>query len=360
MGSKQDTQEQVTQELRHQSSLDLSEDAYLAIRHLPCAKDLQQTARQQLVSRLDSYCASHRPLFGRVLALLQAEVLPLLEQGSLAGGAEYVTQDALLSQHPVCVDMLLDVLSDRGFRATYARETLHVPAAFDAASGAISCRPLAQHRFRFAFQVSSERDAAMLKALEIAARITEAARSNMAAGAAAAAAAAAAAGGAAAALPGGGQQQLAAWAAPPLAAAAAAAAGHHHPAAHAAGVLGGLHAAALTMSFIPEHLDNEAKARAQDLRRVALAGRGDKAAAAPASAAASIAAAAAAAAASRAAGSSCSSGACGGSCGGSGGGSDAPGSQHAGSEEPFVIHRCLRPDLQCGHSMELEVVSADG
>jgi hypothetical protein len=114
MSSVQDTHEQITQELRHQSSLDLSEDAYSAIRHLPHAKDLQQTARQQLVSRLEGYCSQQRPLFGRVLALMGSEVLPLLQQGALAGAAEWVSHEPLFASHPAAIDMVLDVLSDRG------------------------------------------------------------------------------------------------------------------------------------------------------------------------------------------------------------------------------------------------------
>ena len=136
----------VLQELRYQSSLDLSEEAYNAIRHLPLAKDLQQTARQQLVSRLEHYCQQQRPLFGRVLDLLQSEVLPLLQQGALAGAAEWVSQESLLSQHPVCVDMLLDVLADRGFKSTYCKEALMVPVAVDAATGNVTVRTQPQHR----------------------------------------------------------------------------------------------------------------------------------------------------------------------------------------------------------------------
>jgi hypothetical protein len=29
-------------------------------------------------------------------------------------------------------------------------------------------------------------------------------------------------------------------------------------------------------------------------------------------------------------------------------------------EDVFTIHRCLRPDMNCGHAQELEVVSASG
>ena len=40
----------------------------------------------------------------------------MLKQSSLAGAAEYRTQSTLLSGSPHAVDILIDVLSDRGFR----------------------------------------------------------------------------------------------------------------------------------------------------------------------------------------------------------------------------------------------------
>ena len=43
-------------------------------------------------------------------------MLPLLKQSSLAGAAEYRTQAALLERSPHAVDVLIDVLTDRGFR----------------------------------------------------------------------------------------------------------------------------------------------------------------------------------------------------------------------------------------------------
>lgn len=310
------------QELRYQSSLDLSEEAYNAIRHLPLAKDLQQTARQELVGRLEFYCQQQRPLFGRVLGILQAQVLPLLQQGALAGSAEWVSQEPLFSQHSVCVDMLLDVLSDRGFKATYCKETIVVPASIDTETGNIIVRPQPQHRFRFSLEQAGEREASMLKALEIAARITEAARSNMVAAAAQSRG-----------LDGSGEQQL--------------------QQQHSVVGMAGLHPhAPITESFIPDHMNHEAKAkRAQDLRRVTLTALSQKAmyaAAAPTAAAAvgSVANAAAV-------GVSCGSEACSGACSGSGG---------SGLDEEglYTIHQCMRPELNCGHAEELEVVAASG
>eukprot|EP00879_Flechtneria_rotunda_P009169 GHRR01009599.1.p1 GENE.GHRR01009599.1~~GHRR01009599.1.p1 ORF type:complete len:447 (+),score=143.70 GHRR01009599.1:767-2107(+) len=230
MGSQTDTQEQITQELRYQSSLDLSEETYRTIRHLPLAKDLQQTARQQLVSRLEGYCRQQRPLFGHVLALLQQHVVPLLQQGALAGAAEWVTKEDLFSQHPGCIGMLLDVLTDRGFQAHYVQEVVSVPVKLDVATGSIEAQLQAVHRFRFSFEAPGVRDASALNALEIAVRISEAARSSVAA------------------VGSSGATMLG----------LAGSAVQHHSAALTPAT------APITESFIPEHLDFEAKMRAQD------------------------------------------------------------------------------------------------
>ena len=66
MGSLAETREQITKELRYQSSLDLSVATYVMIRHLPLAKDIVRSARQELVMRLDGYCEANAELFREV------------------------------------------------------------------------------------------------------------------------------------------------------------------------------------------------------------------------------------------------------------------------------------------------------
>jgi hypothetical protein len=215
------------------------------------------------------------------------------------------------------------------------REALAVPVALDAASGAISSRLAPQHRFRFGYAHEGGRDSAMLKALEIAARIIEAARGNIAAQAQQA-------------------QQQPAFTLPAAAGigGAGASSGHaHHAAAHL------LHhpfaATKVTESFIPTHLDHEAKARAAaaqqvGLKRVSLVAQGQAAAAAAAAATAATASSSS---------TSCGSQGCA-TCGCSS--SDDPAAAGAGGDGAvFVIHACMRPDLLCGHSHELEVTAGN-
>ena len=66
MGSLEDTRAQISRELRYQSSLDLDESTYAAIRHLPLAQDLVRASRQQLVHRLDTYSKRHHMIYMEV------------------------------------------------------------------------------------------------------------------------------------------------------------------------------------------------------------------------------------------------------------------------------------------------------
>jgi len=67
MGSLEECRHQIVRELRYQSSMDLEEATYSAIRHLPLARELVRTSRQQLVSHLDGYCRKHNAVFKQVL-----------------------------------------------------------------------------------------------------------------------------------------------------------------------------------------------------------------------------------------------------------------------------------------------------
>ncbi|GBF96259.1 adenylate kinase [Raphidocelis subcapitata] len=181
MGSLAETQEQITKELRYQSSLDLGATTYALIRHLPLARDVVFSARQELVMRLDGYTETVPELFQQVVDRIANDVLPVVRQAGLAGHAEYVTKSSFFCQNPVTVDMLVDVLTDRGFHVCYIREELPLPSRVDPVTGAIACSREPVHRFRIAFETKGVRDdvAALEKAFEIAARLAESGAGGM-------------------------------------------------------------------------------------------------------------------------------------------------------------------------------------
>eukprot|EP00879_Flechtneria_rotunda_P014177 GHRR01014814.1.p1 GENE.GHRR01014814.1~~GHRR01014814.1.p1 ORF type:complete len:234 (+),score=57.89 GHRR01014814.1:1852-2553(+) len=171
MGSLEETRQQITTELRYQSSLDLGSTTYELIRHLPLAKDVVLSARQELVMRLDGYCEVSHELFTEVIERIINDVLPVVRQSGLAGHAEYVTRSAFFSEHPVAIDMMVDVLTDRGFHVCYVREDSAIPERVDLNTGAISYSLRPSHKFKITFDARGPRDE--IKALELAARMAE-------------------------------------------------------------------------------------------------------------------------------------------------------------------------------------------
>jgi len=160
MGSLDECRAQIVRELRYQSSLDLDKKTYAAIKHLPLARDLVRVARQRLVFRLDSYCKRYNKMFTEVISLIDSEVLPLLKKCSLAGHAEYKTRHPLLLGNTLAIEMLIDVLSDRGFSVGHAIEDRVVPRRIDLKSGQILSDLEEVHSFRITFDKENVRDIA--------------------------------------------------------------------------------------------------------------------------------------------------------------------------------------------------------
>ena len=159
LGSLEDTRAQIARELRYQSSLDLDESTYAAIRHLPLAADLVREARQALVASLDRAHARHSKIFGRVLQEIDLEVLPLLKRCALAGHAEWRTRSSLFAS-PVACKILIDVLTDRGFAVSYTPREVITPVKVDLTTGAIESERVVIHAFRLSFERASVREAA--------------------------------------------------------------------------------------------------------------------------------------------------------------------------------------------------------
>ncbi|GLI65551.1 hypothetical protein VaNZ11_009113 [Volvox africanus] len=171
MGTLAETQEAITTELRYQSSLDLSYETYASIRHLPLARDVSQHARQQLVMRLDNHSERYPDLFQKVIDLITSEIMPLIHECGLAGRAQYATEHRMFLEHPRAAQMLIDVLTDRGYNVSHSTEVTHVPMQIDLQTGLIKNRKEYKHRFHVNWDTKGVRE--MARAMELAARISE-------------------------------------------------------------------------------------------------------------------------------------------------------------------------------------------
>lgn len=158
MGTLHDCRAQIMRELRYQSSLDLDEKTYAAIRHLPLARDLVRVARQRLVFRLDMYCKKHYKLFTDIISLIDTEIMPVLRQCSMAGHAEYRSRHPLLLSSHLAVDILIDILTDRGFNVAHFVEDRIVPRRVDMKTGLIQSITEDVHSFRITFNKENIRD----------------------------------------------------------------------------------------------------------------------------------------------------------------------------------------------------------
>ena len=183
MGSLRECEAQISRELRYQSSLELGEGTFDAIRHIPIASAIANRARQQLVGRLDDYYNTNTETFLEVVDIINREVLPLLKQGSLAGLATYRTTKDIFNSaassddddddaddregnntrngrpssgdepdsDSEAVRILMDVLADRGYVASHKIDFKRWPVRIDVDTGHVYNKTSKQHVFRIEF-----------------------------------------------------------------------------------------------------------------------------------------------------------------------------------------------------------------
>lgn len=146
----QDVERSINAEFQYQSSLELGQATFDIIHHIPVASELTLYARQELVRRLDSYEHATAPLFKEAAAFIEQHAMPIIVRHVLAGRCVVKTDHALF-ESDVAVDMVLDILSERGYHAVYQEQRLPVPQRLDAQTGTITCQDRIQHTFEIFF-----------------------------------------------------------------------------------------------------------------------------------------------------------------------------------------------------------------
>ena len=63
----------------------------------------------------------------QVIKVIDEEAVPLLKRCSLAGHAQLKTTNPLFGDHPQASDMLIDILTDRGFSVAHSMEEHIIP-----------------------------------------------------------------------------------------------------------------------------------------------------------------------------------------------------------------------------------------
>lgn len=138
-GTLQEVEANILQELRYQGSLELDPSTYDSLRRIPLASEIVVHARQDLIKRLDSYELEHTEIFHRVLDLIERRFMPIVVRHAISGMAIVNNEDSLLLDNPLCLAMVIDIFSERGFHAVVDIHRQPVPSHFDLKTGAITC-----------------------------------------------------------------------------------------------------------------------------------------------------------------------------------------------------------------------------
>jgi adenylate kinase len=146
----QDVEKSINAEFQYQSSLELGQATFDIIHHIPLVSELTLYARQELVRRLDAYEHAAASLFKEVAAFIESDVVPIIVRHALAGRC-VVKTDSALFEDATTVDMVLDILAERGYHAVYQEHRTPVPQGVDLQTGVVTCADRIQHTFEIRF-----------------------------------------------------------------------------------------------------------------------------------------------------------------------------------------------------------------
>jgi adenylate kinase len=149
-------QQNIIRELDYQSSLELDPRTYDSLRLIPLAEEIVEHARQELVKRLDGYQIEHPALLKDVVDFIQGKMMPIIERYAVSGRATINTEDPLFAQ-PIALAILIDIFSERGFRASVDIHRQEIPERFDLKTGMIQTREKKVYRISVLFNGSKIR-----------------------------------------------------------------------------------------------------------------------------------------------------------------------------------------------------------
>jgi len=151
-GSVEETAENVAKELAYQSSLELGRTTFDLISAIPTADELTMHARQLLVKRLDGYVSRNSDLFRKVLQIIKTEFLHILQRQALSGVAIIRSENPVFKENPLALNMVLDILTERGFQVILDYERKLVPTRVDPFDHTIIHEPVRIFHFEIQFE----------------------------------------------------------------------------------------------------------------------------------------------------------------------------------------------------------------
>jgi adenylate kinase len=149
-------EQNILEELKYQSTLELDPRTVDRLRGVPVASAITIHARQEMVKRLDSYELEHQALFASVVSLIEKKMMPIVLRHAISGTAHINSEDSVLDD-PLALAMLIDVFSERGFHAVVDIHRIDIPERFDLKTGVIESRVKKVYRIQIRFPGSEIR-----------------------------------------------------------------------------------------------------------------------------------------------------------------------------------------------------------
>jgi adenylate kinase len=148
-----EVQQNILREFTYQSSLELSPEVFELIRNIPVAGQLALHARQELVERLELYEEKHRPLFQRVVQLVEQKMIPIVRAHAISGHARINREDEVLDD-PLALRIMIDIFSERGYHVSVDVHRMDVPERINPDTWEIICRTKKVYRVEIRYQPS--------------------------------------------------------------------------------------------------------------------------------------------------------------------------------------------------------------
>ncbi|KAK1857389.1 hypothetical protein I4F81_000008 [Pyropia yezoensis] len=122
---------------------ELSARTYTAVASIPRATRVRERARPELVARLDEWERTQRPLFASAVRMISEQFIPACRRAAFAGVAVVKVSPTSEGwkelQQPLCVDLVVDILSERGYSVRHDVVSQQVPTRVDLETGLIEC-----------------------------------------------------------------------------------------------------------------------------------------------------------------------------------------------------------------------------
>ncbi|KAF9191645.1 hypothetical protein BGZ50_009275 [Haplosporangium sp. Z 11] len=146
VGSIESVMRIILKEFEYQSSLELEHDTYEAISHIPLATKIGihayaflfnvtmfgnvSTIRQDLIRRLEHYCETEPEIFAKAVRFIDQEVSPMVARHAISGQALVRSDNPILSD-PKIVEVVISILSERGYAITMDERIHETPKRVD-------------------------------------------------------------------------------------------------------------------------------------------------------------------------------------------------------------------------------------